>query len=94
MISLKRMLISLFALLCVGASLEAQLNRGSVTGTVTDPTGAVIPRVNILIQNTATSATYERMANTRYPTCQLAPIKSLSRLPVLRSWCAAISNWG
>ncbi|MCI0423384.1 MAG: carboxypeptidase-like regulatory domain-containing protein, partial [Acidobacteria bacterium] len=63
MISLKRVLISLSALLCIAASLQAQLNRGSITGTVTDPTGAVIPKVNILILNTATGATYETAAN-------------------------------
>ncbi len=63
MTSLKRILLSLSAVLCVVASLQAQLNRGSITGTVTDPTGAVIPRVNIVIQNTATNATYETVAN-------------------------------
>jgi len=41
----------------------AQLNRGSITGTVTDPSGAVIPHVNVVVQNTSTGATYQTVSN-------------------------------
>lgn len=37
----------------------AQLDRGTITGTVTDTTGAVLPNTKITIKNSATNATYE-----------------------------------
>jgi len=37
----------------------AQGDRGTITGTVTDPTGAVIPNANIQVTNTDTSALYK-----------------------------------
>ena len=40
----------LFVFSCFG-----QLNRGTVTGTVTDSTGAIIPQVQVVVQNTATN---------------------------------------
>jgi hypothetical protein len=48
---------ALFFLFAV--SLHAQLNRGTITGSVTDPTRAIIPRVQVTIRNTATGATYQ-----------------------------------
>ncbi len=47
-----------FLLICaVGAF--AQGDRGTITGTVTDPTGAVVPNANIQVTNTDTSAVYK-----------------------------------
>lgn len=43
----------------LGTISNAQLNRGSLTGMVLDPTGAVVPGVKIAVKNTATNATYE-----------------------------------
>jgi hypothetical protein len=43
--------------------LLAQLNRGSITGTVTDNSGSVIPNVKIGIRNTATGAVYQSVTN-------------------------------
>ena len=43
--------------------LLAQLNRGSLTGTVTDNSGAVIPNVKLTIRNIATGAQYETVTN-------------------------------
>jgi hypothetical protein len=45
------------------AALLAQLNRGSITGVLTDPTGAVIPGAKISIKNMATGAVYEIESN-------------------------------
>ena len=45
------------------AFLLAQLNRGSITGTVSDNTGAVIPNVKVTIRNSATGAQYETATN-------------------------------
>ena len=38
------------------ALLRAQLDTGGITGTVTDPTGAVVPGAQVILTNTATSA--------------------------------------
>jgi Carboxypeptidase regulatory-like domain len=48
---------SLF-LICALAAF-AQGDRGTITGTVTDPTGAVVPNANIQLTNTDTSAVYK-----------------------------------
>src|SRR5262245_60836077 len=45
------------------ASGLAQLDRGTITGMVTDPTGAVIPKVKITLLNTATGASYETLSS-------------------------------
>jgi Carboxypeptidase regulatory-like domain len=37
----------------------AQGDRGTITGTVTDPTGAVVPNANIQVTNTETAAVYQ-----------------------------------
>src|SRR5580693_782054 len=37
----------------------AQLDRGTITGTVTDASGAVVPNAKIIIKNEATNATYQ-----------------------------------
>ncbi len=37
----------------------AQSDRGTITGTVTDPTGAVVPAAKLTLTNTATSATHD-----------------------------------
>jgi hypothetical protein len=47
----------------VSVPLSAQLDRGTVTGVITDPSGAVIPGVQISIRNTATSAAYRSSSN-------------------------------
>src|SRR5882724_4757683 len=45
------------------AVLLAQLNRGTITGTVSDNSGAVIPSVKLSIRNAATGAQYEAVSN-------------------------------
>src|ERR1700733_1485219 len=45
-------------LICTLAAF-AQGDRGTITGTVTDPTGAVVPNANIQITNSDTSAVYK-----------------------------------
>ena len=55
---------ALSGLLFLSASLlVAQQDRGTFTGTVTDPTGSVVPNVTITIQNVETNATYESRTN-------------------------------
>src|SRR6516165_9520627 len=50
-------------LLISGLGAFAQLDRGTLAGTVTDQTGALVPAVKITIRNTATNATYETTTN-------------------------------
>lgn len=45
------------------AVLTAQQDRGTLTGTASDPAGAVVPGVKVTITNTATNATYETATN-------------------------------
>jgi len=47
----------------IAAAAFGQLDRGSITGVVTDPTGALVPSARIIIQNTATGAKYETVSN-------------------------------
>ena len=50
-------------LVLLAAGLNAQLNRGSLTGVVSDATGAMITQVRVTIRNTATGATYQTTTN-------------------------------
>ena len=52
----------LFFLLLVSLTLFAQSDRGTMTGTVLDVTGAVIPGVSIAATNIETSARYETVS--------------------------------
>src|SRR4051812_26046690 len=47
----------------LAAVATAQLNRGSITGTITDNSGAVVPNVKVTIRNVATGAEYDTLAN-------------------------------
>ncbi len=53
-----RLRIAGLFLICTLAA-YAQGDRGTITGTVSDPTGAVIPNANIQVTNSDTSATYK-----------------------------------
>src|ERR1051326_5956173 len=44
-------------------SLFAQADRGSITGNITDASGAVVPSVTLTLKNQATSLTYSTVAN-------------------------------
>ena len=60
---MRRIVFLMLLLGIVSVPLSAQLDRGTVTGVITDPSGAVIPGVQISIRNTATSATYRSSSN-------------------------------
>ena len=49
--------LNLMAMFCVAAAAYGQLDRGSITGFVTDPSGAVIPAAQVSITDTATDVT-------------------------------------
>ena len=51
------------ALLLAGSTILGQLDRGSIVGTVADPTGAVIPTVKIYVTQKPTGAKYETVSN-------------------------------
>src|SRR5262245_13834006 len=56
-------------------SIHAQLNRGAITGTLTDTTSAVIPNARVVVKNTNTGATNETETNAsgQYNVPNLAP---------------------
>jgi len=47
----------------VATPVLSQQDRATVTGTVTDPSGSVIPGVDVTVRNTATNATYQTITN-------------------------------
>src|SRR6266540_3461030 len=47
----------------ISLTLYAQLDRGTLTGTITDPTGAVVPNVKITFVNQGTGATSTTVTN-------------------------------
>jgi hypothetical protein len=49
----------LFLVLLISVLAVAQTDRGAITGTVSDPANAVVPRANILVTNANTGAQYE-----------------------------------
>lgn len=55
---------TLFALLALLAlSANGQTITGAITGTVTDPSGAIVPNAAVTATNTATNLTYETRTN-------------------------------
>ncbi len=53
---------SVCVLLCFGVG-YAQSDRGTITGTVTDPAGAMIPNVPIEAKNLATGTVYQTVSS-------------------------------
>ncbi len=53
-----RLRIAVIFLICVSVAF-AQGDRGTITGTVSDPTGAVVPNANIQVTNSDTSSVYK-----------------------------------
>lgn len=61
---MKRMMVFLTILLCAALSVaSAQTITGSITGTVSDPSGAVIPDVKVTATNTGTNVPFETTSN-------------------------------
>ena len=63
MLQMSRSVRLVGALVLSAFLLLAQLNRGSITGTVTDNSGSVIPNVKLTLRNAATGALYEAASN-------------------------------
>ena len=53
------MRLHLFALFFVAGTLFAQSDRGTVTGTIADPAGAVVANAPVQARNTQTGALYQ-----------------------------------
>ena len=57
---LRTLLVLLFALLTLHAPLRAQSSAGTVNGSVTDPTGAIVPNATVVLTNTVSGYTQTR----------------------------------
>src|SRR5690349_11807917 len=68
-------LIRLLLALVFTIPLFAQADRGSITGTVSDASGAAMPGVAVTLQNQATNLTYSTVADT-------AGVYSFLNLPI------------
>ncbi|HEY7305009.1 MAG TPA: carboxypeptidase regulatory-like domain-containing protein [Bryobacteraceae bacterium] len=53
-----------FAILFTASFVLAQRDLGTLTGTITDPTGSAVPNAKVTITNTATGVSYETVTNT------------------------------
>jgi len=53
----------LLAVFCLGGSAWSQTITATMTGTITDPTGAVVPNAKVVATNTATNLKYETQSN-------------------------------
>jgi len=73
--TLRKLITVTILTVLIAVSAVAQLNRGTITGTVTDSTGAVIAGARIQARNTATSAVYESQSTD-------AGVYTLPNLPV------------
>jgi len=61
--TVKRTCLIFWLLLLLPPAGMAQLNRGTITGAVTDSAGAAVPRARITIQNIQTGASYQTESN-------------------------------
>ena len=59
---MRRILISISCLLMVAGAAFAQSDRGTITGTIVDPTGSMVPNASIEAKNSETGATYQAMS--------------------------------
>ncbi|MBP1609219.1 MAG: hypothetical protein H6Q04_1454, partial [Acidobacteria bacterium] len=60
---MRSIVFALIGLLLIAPSILAQSDRGTITGTVTDPAGAMIPNVPIEAKNTETGAVYQTVSS-------------------------------
>ena len=79
MFNLRRLFLLVIGITLMASAAWAQVNRGTMTGIVTDPSGAVIPGVAISVTNEATGVAMQcdnrlRQAFTRRHSCSPAPI--------------------
>lgn len=59
---MRKLLILFCCLIMIAPAAFAQSDRGTITGTISDPAGAMIPNASIEAQNTETGATYQTMS--------------------------------
>ena len=58
-----RVIVTTFLLCLSGAVLFAQSERGTISGTVTDSTGAAVPQAKVTVTNLATNTVVSTLSN-------------------------------
>ncbi len=77
MTQFRNWVVAILAALMLPCASMAQINRGSITGIVTDPSGAVVPDVSIAVTNEGTGVITNVTTNERgllitlFGSCQL-----------------------
>ncbi len=89
---MRRLVLSLLAVLAIAspALAQSQAINGTIEGTVTDPSGAVLPGVTVTLTNTDTGAVRSVVTNERG--IYRAPLLPLGPTRSPRSWRASRSS--
>ena len=87
---MRRILCAVACFILLISAAMAQSDRGNITGTITDPTGAMIPNASIEAKNTQTGVAYQAASSEtgNYTLAQL-PV-GMYQLTVNREWIQAI----
>ena len=59
----KRLVLAFAALLCAANLASAQTITAAITGTVTDPSGSIVPNAKVVVNNTGTNVSFETVSN-------------------------------
>ena len=70
----------------------AQLTQGFISGTVTDPTGAVVPSVSILLTETSTGVTRRGTTN-QAGVYRFVGLEPVARMQFLKRSVGPFSTW-
>ena len=80
----------LICLLLASVALQAQVGAGSIQGTVTDPTGAVIPNAAVSADNVETGISSRTLSNRAgffiFPSAQPGKYRVTAESPGMQKW--------
>ena len=80
-----RLVICTLVIFLSAAKLPAQIDRSTISGTVTDPSGAVVPGATVVVTNTATSESVTPVSYTHLGKAEFRMASRLASFMVSRS---------